>query len=64
MVENESEERKGAGRRMDKAVLINLLTGVKSSHRTPPGHPTSPEIPAQSERRSIPADWHETSVPD
>jgi hypothetical protein len=41
MIENESDDKKDGGRRMDKAVLINLLTKVNSSDQ-PPG--SSPEV--------------------
>jgi hypothetical protein len=41
MIENESDDKKDGGRRMDKAVLINLLTKVNSSDQ-PRG--SSPEV--------------------
>jgi hypothetical protein len=64
MLENESDDKKDSGRRMDKAVLMNMLTKINSSITSPGDGPEAPEAPDKlQERRSVPADLHEKHVP-
>jgi hypothetical protein len=65
MLESDSEDKKDGTPRMDKAVLMNMLTKVNSSHSSPGDGPEA--LKAQDklqEHRSVPADLHEKHVPE
>jgi hypothetical protein len=65
MLENECEDKKDGSRRMDKVVLMNMLTKVSSSRSSPGDSPEALKSQDKlQERRSVPADLHEKHVPE
>jgi hypothetical protein len=64
MLENESEDKKDGGRRMDKAVLINMLTEVSSHGRSADTTVRAAELISNPQGdQSVPGDSHEQQVP-
>lgn len=65
MIEDDREDKKDPARRMDKAVLMNMLTKVSSSRISPGDGIEAPKTQDKlQEHRSVPADLHEKRVPE
>jgi hypothetical protein len=58
MVEKENDGKKNGGRRMDKAMLINLLTKANSLCKSPSRSPQNEDVSGKShpDQHSVPTD--------
>jgi hypothetical protein len=65
MLDNDVEDKNQGGRRMDKAVLINMLAKIDSRGRsTDPNLPAAQSIGKSPAELSAPGDPHEPQVPE